>query len=114
MVVIALLMAASSCEVAFVDHVTIVNDSDYPVRVEVSGAERDRWLVLTTTPKHSQDRVADFIDQGELWTFRLDYLGRYQQEVEVTEQELQRADWRFEVPESFEEALRARGVPAPP
>jgi hypothetical protein len=105
----------AACSVAsFVDEVTIVNDTEYSANVDVTGEMRNRWLGLITVQPESTTTVEAVIDQGEVWIFRFNYVGKYEEEVEVTRGELERNDWTVEVPESFEQGLRDLNVPPPP
>jgi hypothetical protein len=109
----ALLLGACS-HVSFVNEVTIVNETDYPANVDVTGKDRDGWLPLTVVVARSTRGVGEVIDQGEVWIFRFDYAGKHQEEVEVSRSELEGNDWTVEVPESFEQRLRELGVAPPP
>ena len=109
-----LLGGAACSDVSFVDEVTIVNDTEYPANVDVTGKERDGWLELTPVEPRSTTSVEDVIDQGEMWIFRFDYLGKHEEEVEISGRELARNDWSIEVPQSFEQRLRDLDVLPPP
>jgi len=109
--VIAVSFLLASCsEMSFVEEVTVVNETEYPAHVEVTDQNRDGWLGLTTVDPHSTSAVAETIDQGEIWVFRFDYVGKHYELVEVSRSELERNDWTVEVPVTFEQQLRARGV----
>ena len=107
-----LLGACSS--VSFVDELSLVNDTEYSANVEVTDEDRDGWLALNKLEPQSTTVVEDVIDQGEVWIFRFEYLGRHRVEVRVSRRELAQSDWSIEVPQSFEQGLRDRGVPPPP
>jgi hypothetical protein len=111
--VCALVLAACS-DVSFVDSITIVNNTVYPAHTEVTGADRNGWLLLEDAQQGETTTVNEVIDQGETWIFRFDYLGKHEEEVEVSRRELEQDDWTIEVPVSFEQRLRAMGVPVPP
>ena len=98
---------------SFVDKVTIVNGTPYSANVDVTGKQRDGWLGLNTVEPQSTATFDQVIDQGEVWVFRFDYIGKYQQEVEVSRSKLEENDWTVEVPESFEHRLGEMGVPPP-
>ena len=109
------LLAQAACSsVAFVDRVTIVNDTEYSANVDVTGKERDGWLGLTFVEPQSSITVEDVADQGELWIFRFTYVGEYAEEIEISGRELARSDWTIEVPQSLEQRLRSLDVPPPP
>jgi hypothetical protein len=109
----ALLLGACS-NVTLVDEITIVNETEYPANVNVTGKDRGGWLGLTMVEERSTRAVGDVIDQGEVWIFRFDYGGKHQEEVEVSRNELVRNDWTVEVPESFGQRLRELGLTPPP
>ncbi len=110
-----LLLGGAACsEASFVDEVTIVNDTEYLANVDVTGKPGDGWLALTVVEPQSTTAVEEVIDQGEVWIFRFDYIGRHEEEVEISRSELERRDWTIEVPQSFEQRLRELGVRPPP
>ena len=117
-----LLLALGTCtflvvgcsDVAVVDEVTIVNDTAYSTKVDVTDGARDGWLGLATLGPGSSRTVREVIDQGDIWIFRFDYIGKHAEELEVSRRDLERNEWRVSVPESFEERLREMGVPPPP
>jgi len=99
---------------SFIDEVTIANDTEYSANVDVTDGTRDAWLGLTGVEPQSTRTVEAVIDQGEVWIFRFDYVGKYQEEVEISRRELEQNDWTIEVPSSFEQRLRDLDVPPPP
>ena len=107
-------VGAACSDASFVDEVTIVNDTEYSANVDVTDETRNGWLGLTAVQPASTTTVEEVIDQGEVWVFRFDYVGKYEEEVEVTRDELERNDWTVEVPESFELELHDLSVPPPP
>jgi hypothetical protein len=108
------LLGAGCSGVAFVDEVTIVNDTAYSANVDVTGGTREGWLGLMTVGPDSTRTVEEVIDQGEVWIFRFDHVGKHQEELEVSRGELEQNAWTIEVPQSFEQRLRELGVPPPP
>jgi hypothetical protein len=109
------LLGAGACsDVSFVDELTIVNDTEYSADVEVTGRDRGGWLALTVVEPESTRSVGEVIDQGAAWIFRFDYIGKHQEEVEISRRELEENDWTIEVPPSFEQRLRELGVTPPP
>jgi glycine cleavage system aminomethyltransferase T len=110
-----LLLGGAACsDSSFIDEVTIVNDTDYSANVDVTGKARDGWLGLTVSGPQSRTTVEEVIDQGEVWIFRFDYVGRYEEEVEISRGELEGKGWTIEVPRSFEQRLRDLDLPPPP
>jgi hypothetical protein len=111
----ACVFVASACsDVSFVDEVMIVNDTEYSANVEVTGKSRDGWLELTVVGPESTRTVGGVIDQGEVWIFRFDFVGKHQEDVEISRRELERNEWTIEVPLSFEQRLRELGLSPPP
>jgi len=112
LVVAASLLLASCSDVSFVDEVKIVNQTEYP-HVGVTDQNRVGWLGLTVVDAHSTGAVAETINQGEVWIFRFDYVGKHHELVEVSRGEFERNDWTIEDPATFEQQLRAQGVIRP-
>lgn len=111
----ALLLGGAACSgVSFVDEVAVVNDTEYSANIDVSGKAGDGWLLLTTVEPQSTTTVEEVIDQGEMWIFRFDYVGKYDQEVEMSRRQLEQDDWTIEVPRSFEQRLRELDFSPPP
>lgn len=100
-------------DVAFVDRVTVVNNTEYSAEVDVSDADRDSWLGLGRSLPGSEQTFEQVIDQGDVWAFSFDYVGRHQEDIEVSRADMERNDWRVEIPQSFEDRLRDLGVPPP-
>ena len=98
---------------AFVDRITVVNQTSYPAHVEVRGGGGDSgWLVLTTVGPHGSADALEVLDQGSVWIFKFAYAG-LEDEVKLARTDLSGNDWTVDVPSSFESALRSRGVPNP-
>lgn len=110
---LAALLCAACAGGSFVDRIVIGNPTAFTANVDVTGAEREGWLDLTTAGAQSESTVEDVYDQGTTWIFRFSYSG-HSEELKLSRSELARADWHVEVPASFEAALRDRGVSPPP
>jgi hypothetical protein len=100
------LFGSACSDVSFIAEVTIVNDTEYPAHVDVTDGTGDEWMGLTSVDPQSTMTVEEVIDQGEMWVFRFDYIGKYQEEVEVSRRELEQNGWTIDVPSSFEQRLR--------
>jgi len=112
--VIALLVAASGLRLpAHVDELAIDNPHPWPAHVQVTDADRGRWLGIGTIGRDAEQSYLDIGDQGELWIFRFSYAGE-SVELRVPATQLQAEDWRLTVPEAFAETLRSAGVPPAP
>ena len=107
------LLLAACDNVQFVEHVVLVNETDYPANIDVKG-DRGGWLGLTMVSADETREVREVIHQGSSWTFRFRYATFEPVELTLTEEELIDADWSVEVPVEFEENLRAEGVVPPP
>ena len=109
-----ILLVGSACsDVTFIDEVTIVNDTEYPAHVAVTDGTGDAWMGLTTVDPQSRMTVEEVLDQGDMWVFRFDYVGKHQEEVEVSRRELEQNGWAIDVPSNFEQRLRDRDGLAP-
>jgi hypothetical protein len=109
-----ILLVGSACsDVSFIDEVTIVNDTEYPAHVDVTDGTGDAWMGLTSVDPQSTKTVEEVIDQGEMWVFRFDYVGKSQEEVKVSRRELEQDGWTIDVPSSFEQGLRDLDVLPP-
>jgi hypothetical protein len=93
--------------------IVALNPTAFAANVDVRGDQRDGWVGLATVQPESDATVRDVLDQGERWIFRFSYSG-YEEEIELTRVDLDRARWRVEIPAGFEAELRSRGVPPPP
>lgn len=99
---------------SFIDEITIVNDTAYSASIDVTDGEREGWLSVTTIAPQSTRVVEEVTDQGDVWIFRFDHIGKHQQEVEISRPELEGNQSTVEVPPSFEQRLRELGIPPPP
>jgi hypothetical protein len=112
LLVLAVLLAACSGPPPTVDRITITNPTDYDLDVEVSGGERDGWLPLAIVEARSEHVVQEVIDQGEAWIFRFLHWGGPVGELSLTRAELERSDWRVDVPVEIQEQLQQLGRPS--
>ena len=112
--VVALIALVGCSEPPFVDRVTIVNGTDYPANVDVTSGAHEAWLGLGVAGPNEDETFGEVIDHGQLWVFRFDYAAKHSEEIRVTRKELKEANWRVEVPFSFEQRLRQLGVEPPP
>lgn len=97
----------------FVDEVVLSNPTAYTVTVKVTDGAGGGALSLATVPAGSDVTVRDVLDQGPTWSFQFAYAG-YGEEMLLSHSQLERSGWQVVVPESFETALRDRGVFPPP
>jgi hypothetical protein len=108
------LVAAACSDASFVNTVTIDNPTDYPAHVEVSDSSRQEWLGLGIAHRDRETVIEEVADQGDEWVFRFEYVGKHEEEVEMSRADLEEAEWEVVVPQSFEDELRGLGVEPPP
>lgn len=109
-----LLVTIAACaDARFVDRVVLINETDYPAKVEVRGETRG-WLGLTTVSPDSTTAVEQVIDQGDKWTFRFSYGVHDPVEIALTRRELAEENWRVNVPTEFEQHLIDEEATPPP
>lgn len=99
---------------AFVERVSVVNDSPYDIHVEVTGEERAGWLSVTTADHGATGLGLEVIDQGPIWIFRFTAQGRGGGELRVLRGDLQQAGWTIEVPDAVIDRLRQAGATPTP
>jgi hypothetical protein len=110
----ALAVAGSGLRLpAHIDELAIDNPHPWPAHVQVTEADRGRWLGIGTIGRDTEQGFVDIGDQGELWIFRFSYAGESVQ-LRVPATQLEDDDWRVTVPDAFAETLRAAGVPTAP
>jgi hypothetical protein len=95
---------------AFVPRLTVVNQTQYQVEVDVTGEERDGWLSLGGIRKGSTKRMFEIIDQGDRWVFRFHYGGEDGGELTVTAAELRADRWQVTIPPQVGDRLLAAGM----
>jgi hypothetical protein len=108
---LALLLAACSGQPPTVERITIANTTGYDLAVDVTGQDREGWLPVAIVEARSEDVAREVIDQGEVWIFRFLHRGDPMGELRLTRAELERNDWRVQVPAEVEERLRELGRP---
>jgi hypothetical protein len=110
----ALAVAGSGLRLpAHVEELAIDNPHPWPAHVQVTDADRGRWLGIGTIGRGTEKNFLDTGDQGELWIFRFSYAGE-SVELRVPASKLEDDDWRLTVPETFAENLHAARVPHGP
>lgn len=111
---VVVLMLVTACdEVAYLDGIVLVNETEYAANVDVRG-DGGNWLGLGTVSANETREIDEVIDQGAEWTFRFSYATYEPVELTLGRDELMGSGWRVEVPVEFEESLRAEGVSPPP
>lgn len=98
---------------AFVDEVTVVNDSPYDVRVEVR-RPGGPTLGLGTVPRERSIRFTSVLDQGGTWSFAFTAAGEDGGTVEVPRATLEQDGWSVAIPATTETRLERAGVAPSP
>jgi hypothetical protein len=98
---------------AFVDAVTVVNDSPYDVHVEVR-APGGPVLGLGTVPRERSIRFTSVLDQGDAWTFAFVAGGHDGGSVDVPRSSLEGDGWTVGVPATTATRLEGAGLPESP
>jgi hypothetical protein len=96
-------------DVAHIDRLTVVNPTAYDIGVEVTDGDRDGWLTLGDAHDRTATSFEEVLDQGKVWILR--FAEGEASELRLTREELERADWRVELPVETESRLRPRWGP---
>jgi len=97
---------------SFVDGVSVRNDSEFAVLVQVRGEDASAWTNAGTVRSNSTDRFDEVADQGRVWTFRFSVQGVVGGEFETTRAALKTSGWTISIPPHVIEKLRAEGASA--
>jgi hypothetical protein len=84
------------------------NRTAVAVRVTASDDGRTGWLPIGTVDARSNSRVAEVIDQGDVWRFRYEVGPDRIAEVRRTRDQLEAADWTVVIPAGAADALSDR------
>lgn len=110
---ICVLFLAACDSPSFVD-VGVINETEYSTDVSVQSSPAGASLELGFVGPRSEREFQQVIDQGESWIFTFDHFGVYAESLTISRDDLERAEWRVDVPESYAETLRDMGqVPSP-
>ena len=99
-------------ERAFVEHVTIRNESAFPARVELREENDGSRLTLATIGAGDERAVEQIIDR-DVWIFMFSYGQTEAAELRIPRADLEGQEWTIEVPEEFETTLRDAGLEPP-
>jgi hypothetical protein len=106
-------LAAAMRPPAFVDEVTVTNESPFDVRVEVR-RPGGPLLGLGTVPRDREIRFTSVLDQGDTWSFAFSSGGEDGGTIEVPRSSLERDGWRLTIPATTTSRLERGGVPPSP
>jgi hypothetical protein len=93
-----------------VERVTVDNPHEWAANVDVAGIDKNVWVGLGTVDRQTTHTLEEVLDQGRQWRFRFSYGGAEGGEVAISRSELERKGWRVEIPDTFEERMRAAGL----
>lgn len=97
-------------EPEYVEQVTVANTTGYGVQVDVRGSEDGGRLLLGWVPGVGERSTRLVLHQGDEWRFTFRYAGTEAGELLVTEDDLEAAGWRIEVPDDVADRLSAAGL----
>jgi hypothetical protein len=98
---------------AFVDEVTVVNESPFDVHVEVRSPDGP-VLGLGTVPRGREIGYTSVVDQGETWSFSFSSGGEDGGTVDVPRSSLERDGWQLTIPATTTSRLERAGLPEAP
>lgn len=101
-------------EPSFIREITFDNRTSYDIGIQVTHGKRDGWMSIGTVRHASNSTFHEIYDQGDVWIFRFRAQGEEGGELRLTRTELERANWRLEIPESVGEELQSKGAAFPP
>ena len=98
----------------FVERVTVINPTSYDLLIEVSDGHGDGWLTLGVAESENSTNIGEVYDRGRQWTFRFIAQTMNGGRLTITRAELQRTNWRVEIPAAVGDTLSEAGAPLPP
>jgi hypothetical protein len=100
---------------ATVPRLTVVNETDSVVEVEVASGSGGGWIGLGAVDPGASHSYTDVLDQGDRWRFRFSSGRAQAREREWSRSELEADGWRMTIPARVGRELEAEGaVTAPP
>lgn len=99
---------------AHVDRLTVVNETDYDLRVTAGRPGADSVVVLGSVGKRATAELIDLLDRGDVWVLHFRGQGVDAGSVEVDRDDLVAGDWTYTVPDAVPRRLEAAGAPASP
>lgn len=97
----------------FVERISIVNHSDYDIRIDVGSDDGSRGMPLGVATQRCTTDFHHVIDQGPIWRIQFHAQGRAGGQVTVTRADLQRANWSYEIPDFVAGELTSQQTPLP-
>jgi hypothetical protein len=97
-----------------VSELTLVNESEYDIKVYAADGDHDGWSGLPTVERESSRTIPHVIDHGDEWVFAVNAQGRHLGELTLTRDELEQDGWQVEIPPGLAADIRDEGVPGSP
>jgi hypothetical protein len=95
---------------SFVPQVTVLNESELDIVVDVAPADGGSSLFLTIAGTGQAKTTIDVLDQGHDWVFRFRSQGLDGGELRISRSDLESASWRVTVPAAVIAHLREQGA----
>jgi hypothetical protein len=99
---------------SFVPRVTIVNDSELDIGVDVAAAGSDGAMWLGIVETGTAKTTVDVLDQGVEWVLTFRSQGLAGGELRVSRRDLEAAAWRVTIPNEVIAHLRDQGAAPSP
>jgi hypothetical protein len=94
---------------SFVEHVSVLNRSEFQVEVDVAKAGDDAWMGLGAARARETSVFDEGYDQCDEWVIRFSTPTR-SFETRIKRADLERSQWKIEVPQPLVEQLRGAAV----
>jgi hypothetical protein len=99
---------------AYVDHLTIVNPTPYPVDVSVTGGDSGGRVALGPVSPGERHAFSTVVDQGDQWVVHVSSSGTDGGTVVVKRSGLEQRRWVVTIPQATASRLAANGaIPQP-
>jgi hypothetical protein len=82
-----------------VDVVRFENPNPAEVGVEVTSGRRDGWVGIGPIEEEDVEAVEEVYDPGNTWIFRFTNPGQPPEEITISRDDLEAADWTIEIPD---------------
>jgi hypothetical protein len=99
---------------AFVDHITVVNETPYDFGVSTSGPDGAGTVGLGAVRQHCDTRFEGVVDQGATWEFHLVTQSVDAGTVAVSRSDLRDGGWTVRIAAAIGAQLQAARVDLPP
>ena len=97
-----------------IDQLSFENQTNYTMEVEVTGAQRDGWLLLGTAERGATTIAPRVLDQGDAWIFHFESQGLDGGELPLSKDDLVRSGWRVVISNAIGNRLASQGASPSP